>query len=202
MIRAVEPLPEAPADDVTRELLARIHAGERAAGDDLYRRHHDAMLLAVRARLGTRLRGFMESEDVLQSAALEAFQSLPGFEPRGAGSLGRWLHQIVVNKIRDQADRFQAAKRDAGFLRGDSALETLAEPQAAAACYHDERYEKLERAIALLPDDMRDMLVLRRFDGLSSREAALRVGCSDAAARQLYSRALARLAVHMGGREM
>lgn len=197
----MEPLPEAPGDDVTRELLARLRAGDAGAGDDLYQRHHDAMLLAVRARLGARLRGFLESEDVLQSAALEAFQSLPGFESRGAGSLGRWLHQIVVNKIRDQADRFQAVKRDAGVARGDSALGSVAAHDPEPARYHDERYEKLERAIALLPDDMRDMIVLRRFEGLSSREAAARVGCSDAAARQVYSRALARLALHMRGRD-
>ena len=40
--------------------------------------------------------------------------------------------------------------------------------------------------------------VLRRFEGLSSREAATRLGLSDDAARKAYSRALARLATRMG----
>ena len=40
---------------------------------------------------------------------------------------------------------------------------------------------------------MHEMLLLRKVDGLSSKEAAQRTGRTDAAARQLYSRALARL---------
>jgi len=195
----VDTIPNAPDEAVTQELLARVRAGDAAAGDELYRRHHDAMLFTVRARLGSKLRGVLQSEDVLQSAALEAIRGLDQFEHRGPGSLTRWLHRIVLNKIRDTADYYSAAKRDAGPMRGDSVLAgVVAEDAQPAARYHDERYEKLERALAALPDEMREMLVLRRMEGLSSREAAERTGRSDAAARQLYSRALARVALQMG----
>jgi DNA-directed RNA polymerase specialized sigma24 family protein len=88
----VQHWPDAPDDSVGRALVERLRAGDRAAGDELFRRYHDEMLFAIRARLGTRLRGAMESEDVLQSVALEAFISrrsrtaATGASPRGCGA--------------------------------------------------------------------------------------------------------------------
>jgi RNA polymerase sigma factor (sigma-70 family) len=75
----------------------------------------------------------------------------------------------------------------------DSVAGSLATPEPPG--YHDrERYEQLERALARLPDEMRRVVVLRKVDGLSSKEAAAQLGRSDAATRQLYARAIARLA--------
>lgn len=194
----MEPFPDAPDAAASRELVERWQGGDRAAGDLLFRRHHDELLFAIRARLGTRLRGAMQSEDVLQSVALEALRDLGAFEHRGAGSFAAWLRRIVVTKVHDLADRWSAQKRDAGAERGESALVDLTERDTERADYLDPRYEQLERAIAALPDDLREVLLLRRVDGLSSREVAERLGRSDAAVRQMHSRALARLALHVG----
>jgi RNA polymerase sigma factor (sigma-70 family) len=104
-----------------------------------------------------------------------------------------------VTKIHDLSDRWSARKRDAGPMRGESALLEVAErAEAARTGYSDPRYEELERALALLPDDLREVLVLRRVEGLASREVAQRLRRTDAAVRQMHSRALARLALHFG----
>jgi hypothetical protein len=81
------PFAELPTPEATRDVVARIKGGDRAAWDALYRRYRDELLFAARARLGAKLRAYLESEDILQSVALEAFEELPRFEPRGAGSL-------------------------------------------------------------------------------------------------------------------
>lgn len=195
----MQPLPDAPDDAGSRELLERLRAGDRGAGDELFRRHHDEMLFAIRARLGSKLRGAVQSQDVLQSVALEAFRDLRAFEHRGPDSFSAWLRRLVVTKIHDLADRWSAQKRDAGAMRGDSALLEVADrDDDRGAGYLDARYEQVERALALLPEDLREVLVLRRVEGLSSREVAERLGRSDAAVRQMHSRALARLALHVG----
>jgi RNA polymerase sigma-70 factor, ECF subfamily len=194
----VATFPDAPEDSVGHALVERLRGGDRAAADELFRRYHDEMLFAIRARLGTRLRTTMQSEDVLQSVALEAFRDLPTFEPRGAGSFSAWLRRIVVTKIHDLADRWSAQKRDAGAPRGESALVDVAARDDGAASYVDPRYEQLERALALLPDDLRAVVILRRVEGLPSREVAERLGTTDEAVRQMHTRALARLALHVG----
>lgn len=194
---------DAAYEGITVELLARIRAGEEEAWEALYRRYHDDLLFAVRAHLGPGLRGNLESEDVLQSVAIQALKALPDFEPRGPGSLRHYLHKMIVNKIRDRADYHAAAKRGGGVRLASTDLHRLPDREATdrEPTYQDERFVELERAMRLLPPEMERVLVLRRVDGLSSKEAAEVLGKSDAAVRKLYSRAVARLGTLMKERE-
>ncbi|MCA8972702.1 MAG: sigma-70 family RNA polymerase sigma factor, partial [Planctomycetes bacterium] len=145
----------------------------------------------------------LQSEDILQSVALEAFRDLPRFEPRAPGSLRAFLHKLVINKIRDRADFHSAKKRGAALSLETSMLGDVgmgdSDHGEGPRFYDSERYERLERALDRLPDDMRQAIVLRRFEGLSSREAADAMGKTDDAMRKLYSRALARLTLLVSG---
>ena len=73
--------------------------------------------------------------------------------------------------------------------------DTLAEGLSGAGppTYGDPRYEGLERALLALPADLREVIRLRRFEGLSSQEVAGRTGRSDDAVRKMFSRAMAKL---------
>ena len=195
----MQAFPDPPDDEATLQILGRIEAGDREAWEELYRRYHDRLLFVVRMRLGRRLRGHLQSEDVLQSVVLEAFQALRSFEYRGPGSLQRFLQKMVTNKIRDLADTYGAEKR-AGAVQLDEELARLVPQRGSGdepAYYETEVYERLERCLAALPDEMRDLVLLRKVDGLSSKEVSERTGKSDAAVRKAYSRALARLATSM-----
>ena len=189
------PLEDVPYEGVTVDLLARIREGDDAAWEALYRRYHDDLLFAVRAHLGPAMRAKLESEDVLQSVAIQALKALPSFEPRGPGSLRHYLHRMIVNKIRDRADFHAAAKRGGGVRLATTELQRV--PDAAPDYQDGDRFVKLERALRLLPPEMERVLVLRKVDGLSSKEAADVLGKSDAAVRKLYSRAVARLGALM-----
>lgn len=190
-MRDIPPPPDARA---SLELVARLQRGERDAWTELYARYHDQLLLTIRMRLGPGLRAHLQSEDILQSVALEAFLELEQFEYRGAKSLERFLHRLVIHKIRDRADTFGARKRAGTVPLDESAEGALAAPAADNLRYVDtERYEALERCLNALPADMREILVLRKLDGLSSQEIAAQLGKSDESVRKTYSRALARL---------
>jgi RNA polymerase sigma-70 factor (ECF subfamily) len=52
---------------------------------------------------------------------------------------------------------------------------------------------RVSRAVASLPDDHREVLLLRHADGLSFPEAAALLGVTPAAARKRFGRALIRL---------
>lgn len=189
-----------PTPDETLHLVKRIQDGDRVAWDDLYRRYHDELLFMVRMNLGERLRSALESEDVLQSVALDAFKALEGFESRGKGSLRHFLNKMVLNKIRDRADHFGAQKRSGAVPLTDTMLGGLGTD--AAPQYHDaDRFARLERALKQLPDEMRRVILLRKIDDLPSKDVAERMDLSDAAVRKLYSRAMAKLTMLMGGAE-
>lgn len=189
--------PTPPDERASLDLVARLRGGDGSAWDELYRRYHDQLLLVVRMRLGARLRAFIESEDIFQSAAREALSALARFEDRGPGSLQRYLQALVLNKIRDRADTFGAAKRQGAQPLDTALIESLAAPAGEPRYFDAACYERLERALRELPDDQREIVLLRKVDGLSSQEVAARTGQSDAAVRKATSRALARLAARL-----
>ena len=103
---------------------------------------------------------------------------------------------MVVNKIRDRADTFGAQKRAGGVPLTDTMADGVAGP-SPPTYLAGERYERLEQCLARMPAEMARVLVLRKVDGLTSRETAEALGKSDDATRKLYSRALARLSTMM-----
>ncbi len=183
------------ADHLTKEIVKRIQDGDTSAWEAFYERFHDGMLLAIRCRLGSGLRNHLQSEDILQSVMLEALGELDRFRPRGPGSLKHFLHLLVTRKIQDRADYFGAAKRKGGVPLSAAILDARSPIEPA---YKDaESFERLEAALNGLPERMREIILLRRIDGLSGAEAARVMKISDDAARKLFSRGMARLVAMM-----
>jgi RNA polymerase sigma-70 factor (ECF subfamily) len=182
-----------PASDLSLELVRRIHAGDREAWERLYLRYHDALLFAIRSRLGERLRGWLQSEDILQSVVKDALRDLERFEPRGPGSLQHWLHACVLNKIRSKAERFGAEVRAGEQRVPSSVLDELPGRGGEPRYLDGARYERLEVALARLDEPMREVVLLRSVEGLSNEEAARILEKTPAATSKLYNRALARL---------
>ncbi len=193
--------PDAPGDQETLQLIGGIARGDESAWRRLYDLYHDELLFFIRRSLGKRLRAQLESEDVFQSVALAAFRDLPRFAYRGKGSLRAYLHRMVLNKIRDRAAYFGAEKRRGAVPLTDSVAARAATEPAEPAYRRPEIWDALERALDALPEEQREIVVLRRLEGLSSREIAAKLGKSDAAVRKAYSRALAKLTLSLEARD-
>lgn len=187
-------------DENSIDLVRRIQGGDTRAWEALYLRYRDRLLFSIRCRLGPALRARLESEDILHSVFKDALSDLHRFEPRNPQSLHRYLHTCVLNKIRSKADYFAAKKRAGEVRLSDSLIERIPNPSGAEPRYSDhERFDRLERAMQRLPDDMREIILLRKVEELPNLEAARIVGKSPEATSKLYNRALARLAVWMAG---
>ena len=201
--------PEA-SPDATIHLLARVQSGQSEALDALCRRYMDRVHAVVRLRMGAGLRRKAESLDIVQDAFLAAVRGLEGFVYRNEGDFFHWLCRITENRIRDQADRFAAAKRDAGRERpleqrlpsGDSLfgpirdLATFTSPATQAARAEDLR--RLELAIDALPEAQRESLLLVRYEGLSLQQAGEKMQRSPDAVRMLVARAIVALGRDLG----
>ncbi len=193
--------------DPQRELVERAVAGDEAARERLFGDHLAGLRAYVRARLGAGLRAREESVDIAQSVVREALADLPEFRFQGAGSFGRWLVVRAENKLRDRGRFWRRDKRDRGLeveidARGaggrpvdaiEAELLSLATPSRAAVAR--EELERVERALAELPEDYRRAILLTRIAGLSHAEAAREIGRTEAATRIVLSRAMARLAM-------
>jgi RNA polymerase sigma-70 factor (ECF subfamily) len=190
--------PPQDADELSLELVARAKGGDRAAFGALYERYHDTLLLAVRMHLGARLRAHLVSEDILQSVAVDALRAIEGVRAETPAGLRHYLHQMIVNKIRSRAQRLDTVKRAGEVPLTPSVEATLGSDDPPR--YSDPgRFERIERALDALPEEMRRVIVLRRVDGLDYATVAAQLARSEEATRKLYSRAMARLTLSLEG---
>jgi len=194
----------------TVQLLRRWKDGDPEAADHLYRRYFDRIHAVVRLRMGQRLRAKAESADIVQEAFLASLRGLGNFSYRDEGDFFHWLCKITENRIRDEAGRFAAQKRDMARERPlegprpsadsvygpihDVARWTTPGTQLVRA----EQLEQLERAIDDLPEVQREALLLVRYEGLSLKQAGQIMHRSADAVRMLVARAIVALAKRLG----
>jgi RNA polymerase sigma-70 factor (ECF subfamily) len=183
-------------EPTTQGLLRQAREGSREAFDALVRRFEARLEALVGARLGAELRGTIEPADVKQEALLLAFQGLGGFEWREEESFLHWLGTLVELVILKAHER-------ARYRR----MQPLADDLAAApdspsrGLRREERFERLERALAALSTEHREVILLARVEKLPGAEIARRMGRSSDAVAKLLSRALKSLRQAFGNTE-
>jgi RNA polymerase sigma-70 factor (ECF subfamily) len=180
----------------TRALIGRARADEADALDELYRRVAGKLHALIRLRLGPSLRSRIESGDVLQAVLARSWQRLEQFRGEDRDSLMAWLARIAETEIRDQAERVGRQRRDAARdVPLDAVAETLPARvrTALSQAILDERRGRFERALEALPEEQRELIVLRRLEELDWAEIGRRLGRTPDACRVATARALAAL---------
>ena len=180
--------PGGPDPDLDDVLAAQR---DRAAFAPLYRRYLDRVYGYAFYLLGDH----HDAEDVTERTFLAALDALDRFRDEGA-TFRAWLfriaHNHVANVLRARGRRPTAPLEAAG----EPADGGWSDPEGLVARADDAR--KLRAAVANLPDDRRQIIVLRFVDGLSTREIADVLERSPGAVRVLQHRALRDLAKALG----
>jgi RNA polymerase sigma factor (sigma-70 family) len=130
-----------------------------------------------------------DAEDIVQDAMLRAFRAFDGF--RG-GDIKPWLLAIVRNCSRNAgAD----AKRRAHAPLPEEHAKALVSPEASPETLAVQASEsrKLNEAIALLPNEFREALILREMEDMSYREIAEATGAPIGTVMSRLARARAML---------
>ena len=156
----------------TRRAVARAKQGDREALRYLYARYADN----VYSYVATIVRDHYEAEDVTQQVFAKLSDSLGRYEDRAPPFLS-WLVRLARNAAIDQ-------------LRSRRAI-PVAEPldsQASTDGADKDRRETLRSALETLPEDQREIIVLRHLGGLAPAEIAARLGRSESAVNGLHHR--------------
>jgi len=184
----------------TQGLLARAQGGDRAAYEALFSRVRDRLDIYVRCRLGG-LRAKLDPADVVQDVYLQAHRSFGKLQSDSAAAFGAWLYRIADHTLSRLRDHHAAQKRGAGAsTRGESAL-GLAPAHAGGPSTENvqrEARERLVTAIQGLPEDQREVLILRHLQELTLAEVAARTGSSTSSVARLQEKAQQRLAKRLG----
>jgi RNA polymerase sigma-70 factor (ECF subfamily) len=140
------------------------------------------------------------ADDLAQDALLAGLRHPPSAVV-DAGGLRRWLARVARHLAWKRADA--EAARDA---RERSAARREVDESERETQERLELQRELAEALLALPEPTRTAIVMRYFDGASSRDVAVALGISEDAARQRVSRGLAELRArlderHRGGRK-
>lgn len=149
-------------------LLERVAGKDAQALADLYDRYAPVALALAGRILGDR----SEAEDVLQVVFTRVWTEAGRYDP-SKGSPTSWLLSWVRNGAIDRLRRREALQRAALHSVGH------APARAEEAHGHDssaEERERLQKAVASLPADQRQVIELAYFEGLSQTQIAQRLG--------------------------
>jgi RNA polymerase sigma-70 factor (ECF subfamily) len=186
----------------TRRLLEQACAGEPGAVDRLLDRHRPYLRRLVELRLDARVRPRVDPSDVVQEAQIEALRRLEDYLVRRPMPFRLWLRQIAYDRLLMlHRHHLQAGRRAAGRdvpLPDHSSL-LLAQQLLAPGPSPDQQLlqrelaRRVRQAVDQLPEAEREVLVLRKLEGLSNQEAAAVLGVDPATASRRLGRAVIRL---------
>jgi RNA polymerase sigma-70 factor (ECF subfamily) len=180
-------------------LVRRARERDASAIASLYERYRDRLRAALRKKLGPRYRrALLDSEDAVHDGILAALHGIERFEYREQGSFLAWLLRVaeteVLQRLREQRAAMRDRDREVPLELAAAEASPAATPSEVAAGHETE--ERIERCLAALSAQEREVIVLRRYVELSNDEIRDELGLPSAgAARALLSRAQARLAV-------
>ncbi len=180
-------------------ILLEARGGSNEALNRLFEQCGPRLLGLIRLRMGPTLRSRMESGDLLNATLLRAFRSFDSLEASNTPSLMAWLARIAESEIRDEVDRQIAQRRDAArevALDDDADLVARVRSQTSRLVLSESRL-RLEQALAELPEDYREIILLRRYQEFAFKEIGERLGKSPDACRMLLARAMTALTLKM-----
>jgi RNA polymerase sigma-70 factor, ECF subfamily len=154
-----------------RDLVRSAQGGSEPAFEELIRRHQQRVFALV----GGILRRREDVEDVAQQIFLKAFISLKRFDQRSAFST--WLYKISVNECWDYLRKkkvrplvYESDLSEEQVSRLDGIVSQDRPPENASD--RAEARELLERMLEKLPEQDRQLLLLKEVEGFSVEELA------------------------------
>ena len=163
----------APSERNDAALVAAALSGEDRAFTELMRRHKETIYRFVRRYVGDA----SEAYDLVQETFVAAWSALSSYDSNR--SMSAWLRRIALNKCRDWSRRRQV--RSFFFLAvpmDSPSAKAVVSPDTAPDVANLSKLEVLDAAIAMLPQGLKEPLLLTVFEGLSQKEAAKTLGVS------------------------
>jgi RNA polymerase sigma-70 factor (ECF subfamily) len=198
----------APAHDLA-QLLADARAGSAEAIGRLLEAYRGYLLRIAGQELDPELRAKGGASDLVQETFLEAHRDFAQFHGSRDAELRAWLRQLLRNNLANFTRSFRqtekrAVEREVSLAAGDSVAGRdgqLAADQATPSDYvvREEQAQALERVIGRLPEDYREVLLLRFREGLTFEAIGQRLGRSENAVRKLWARAVERVQRELEG---
>lgn len=170
-------------------LIQQARDGSRDAFGVLYERHRATIARYVAARI----RDASDSEDLTEAIFESAWRAMGRYREQGVPFLA-WLYRLAHNRV---VDHYRALRPTVTLV--PEVHESIADTATPLDLNIDSA--DLLKALSILTDEQRDVIVLRFIQGMSGREVAQAMAKREDAIRALQFRALATLRRILAGEE-
>ena len=152
------------------QLVERALAGDGDAFGEVVRRWERKIYALAYGITGS----VEEARDATQETFIAAYRNLPRF--RGEAQVSSWLHRIAVNQCitrqRRTRVRAETALEEEVEAGREQFVSTGAESSPARASESKQRAEAVRRAVASLPQELREVVLMKEFEELTFQEIA------------------------------
>ena len=186
------PEPSASTSSSESRLLERVRRGSRGASEALFGRYGAWLRRWTRGRLPERVRGSLDTSDVVQETLGYMFARLEWFESKRAKALRAYLRRVAENRIRDELRR--AVRRHGAIAPAQPVRASEDGAPQLQRLVDDQAWRRYLEGLRRLKPRERRLVVGRAELGYNYRQLALieRLPSTDAA-RMALRRALIRL---------
>ncbi|MGP4095695.1 sigma-70 family RNA polymerase sigma factor [Nonomuraea sp. KM90] len=187
-VRLASRLPARTDDSDLRELTSLAVQGDRSAIESLLGELRPMVVRYCRARLGRVSGQYHIADDVAQEVCIAVLSALPRYRDMGR-PFASFVFGIASHKV---ADALRSSVRSAVPTQDlPDGPDDGPGPEETVVRYIE--VENARRLLARLPDNQRELLLMRVVSGLSAEETGNVLGMSPGAVRVAQHRALARL---------
>jgi RNA polymerase sigma-70 factor (ECF subfamily) len=172
-------------DPTETNLIARIKAGDNEAFAELYDQYVEKIYHFIYFRtLHQQL-----AEDLTSQAFLNAYQRFETFDP-SRGNFSSWLYRIARNQIIDQSRRTKPTDDILTHEHLQSGDDPVQDTDRQL------NTEQLQKLLAKLPEEQRELVIMRLWDELPYTEIAILTGKTESSLRMQFSRIVGALRQH------
>ena len=192
-----------------RQWVTDARGGSAAALGQVLELCRQYLLLVANRELDGELQGKEGASDLVQQTFLEAHRDFAQFHGTTQAEVLAWLRRILLNNLSNARRHYmESGKRQiarertldgsgpGAELKRSLALDTSSPSSRVAA---QEESAALDGALARLPADYHEVILLRHQQGLSFAEIGQLMDRSAEAARKLWTRAICQLRDELEG---
>jgi RNA polymerase sigma factor (sigma-70 family) len=157
------------------QLIHSFQEGENLALETLISRYKDKIYTSIYFLLKDK---FL-AEDLFQETFIRIIDTLRNKRYNEEGKFLPWAMRIAHNLC---VDHFRKVKRNPTIVTGDNqdifSMYTFVEDNAEQKMMRYQTHDRVHKLLALLPEDQREVIVLRHFGDMSFKDIANVTNCS------------------------
>ncbi|MCA9200818.1 MAG: sigma-70 family RNA polymerase sigma factor [Planctomycetales bacterium] len=198
-----------PSPDETNRLIQQARSGCQDSLEQLLIQYQNYLRLMATLNLERQFQGKFSASDVVQATCIRVQNGIRDFAGSNERELMAWLRKILASQIASEIRRYTTQARDiqlerrlatqvdqssamlGGFVAGEVVAAEQETPSQTAS--RRERAVILANALQALPDEYRQVIVLRHLQGMSFTDVAKQMQRSLDSVKSTWRRAIARL---------